>query len=153
GETSAQKNSDFVGIAIHCAQGGASICAASGANPKPDMLPDEPGGYSGFSALYGHKYVAPMINSGSTHMTDLLGGPLNGFPGFDGMFPKITGAYVAKMLEGGVQVVYSYISDAHDNHTPGGNAFGPGQAGYVAQLQQYEQGFAAFFAELKGHGI
>jgi hypothetical protein len=152
-ETPAQKTADFVGIAIHCAQGSSSVCAAHGANPKPDPLPDEPGGYNGFQALFGHKYVAPVINGGSAAMTDLLGGPLNGFPGFDGMFPKVTGAYVAKMLEAGVQVVFGYISDAHDDHSPGGNAYGPGAAGYVAQLQQYEQGFAAFFNELRAHGI
>jgi hypothetical protein len=151
-ETPAQKTADFVGIAIHCAQGASSICAAQGANPKADPLPDEPGGYQNFRALYGHKYVAPVINGGNTTMTDLLGGTFSGFPGFDGMFPKVTGAYVAKMLEAGVQVVFGYISDAHDNH-PSGAAFGPGSAGYVAQLQQYELGFAAFFKELKAHGI
>ena len=151
-ETSAQKTADFVGIAVHCAQGASSICAAQGANPKADPLPDEPGGYQNFRALYGHKYVAPVINGGNTTMTDLLGGTFSGFPGFDGMFPKVTGAYVAKMLEAGVQVVFGYISDAHDNHS-GGGAYGPGAAGYVAQLQQYEQGFAAFFNELKAHGI
>jgi hypothetical protein len=152
GETPAQKTADFVGIAIHCAQGSSSTCAAAGANPKADLLPDEPGGYHGFQALYGHKFVAPVINGGSAAMTDLLGAPLNGFPGFDGMFPKVTGAYVAKMLEAGVQIVFGYISDAHDNHS-GGGALGPGAAGYVAQLQQYEQGFAAFFNELRTHGI
>jgi len=136
-ETPAQKTADFVGIAIHCAQGSSSICAAPGANPRADALPDEPGGYNGFQALYGHKYVASAINGGSVAMTDLLGRPLNGFPGFDGMFPQVTGAYVAKMLEAGVQVVFGYISDAHDDHSPGGNAYGPGAAGYVAQLQQY----------------
>jgi hypothetical protein len=151
-ETPAQKTADFVGIAIHCAQGSSSICAAPGANPKTDPLPDEPGGYNGFQALYGHKYVGPAINGGSAAMTDLLGGPLNGFPGFDAMFPQVTGVYVAKMLEAGVQVVFGYISDAHDNHSSGG-AYGPGAAGYVAQLQQYEQGFAAFFNELRAHGI
>jgi len=48
--------------------------------------------------------------------------------------------------------VFGYISDAHDNH-PSGSAYGPGEAGYVAQLKEYEQGFAAFFAELKAQGI
>ncbi len=56
-EPPAQKTADFVGIAIHCAQGSSSICAARGANPKAaDPLPDEPGGHNGFQALYGHKY-------------------------------------------------------------------------------------------------
>ena len=85
-------------------------------------------------------------------MTDLLGGTFSGFPGFDGMFPMVTGAYVAKMLQTGVQVIYGYISEAHDNH-PSGPAFGPGSAGYVAQLQEYDDGFKAFFKELKAHGI
>ncbi len=142
-ESLTQKTADFVGIAVHCAQGMSSICARSVAN-----LPDEPDGYTGFQALYGHKYVAPLINGGSTTMIDLLGGTFSGFPGFDGMFPKITGAYVAKMLEAGIQVVYGYVSDAHDKHPSG-----PGSAGYVAQLKEYEQGFAAFFKELTAHGI
>ena len=56
-EPPAQKTADFVGIAIHCARGSSSICAARGANPKAaDALPDEPGGHNGFQALYGHKY-------------------------------------------------------------------------------------------------
>src|SRR5438874_1697710 len=48
---------DYVGIAIHCAKGG-GICASDAtdvANSRPDKLPDEPGGYAGFKALYGAK--------------------------------------------------------------------------------------------------
>ena len=41
--------------------------------------------------------------------------------------------YAATMLEAGVQVVYVYIADAHDNRSASGT-FGPGEAGYVAQL-------------------
>ena len=54
---------DFVGIAIHCAAGG-GICRHD-ANAKPDRLPDEPGGYTGFEGLFGAKYVNPAINDGS----------------------------------------------------------------------------------------
>src|SRR5947209_1840857 len=54
-----QATSDFVGIAIHCANG-VSPCAGS-ANARPDRLPDEPGGYNGYQALFGHKYVAPAL--------------------------------------------------------------------------------------------
>jgi hypothetical protein len=85
-------------------------------------------------------------------MTDLFGEPLNGFPGFDGMFPQVTGAYVTQMLQAGVQVVFGYISDAHDQH-PSGLSYGPGSAAYIAQLQQYERGFLAFFDKLKALGI
>ena len=33
---------------------------------KPDPLPDEPGGYSGFNALFGAKYVDPAIAGGQS---------------------------------------------------------------------------------------
>jgi arylsulfatase A-like enzyme len=56
------------------------------------------------------------------------------------------------MLEAGVQVVYLYIEDAHDNHT-GSGTFGPGEAGYVAQLKQYDTAFGKFFARLAADGI
>ena len=45
---------DFVGIAIHCSQASTSKCNGNAA-AKPDPLPDEPGGYTGFNALYGTK--------------------------------------------------------------------------------------------------
>src|SRR5213592_4144584 len=58
---------DYVGIAVHCAQGG-GICtqnAQNVANSRADKLPDEPGSYLGYLALYGAKYVNPAINNGS----------------------------------------------------------------------------------------
>src|SRR5262249_42411610 len=61
---------DFVGIGIHCAQGN-SLCAAANSG-KADKLPDEPGGYTGYMGLFGHKYVAPQI-SPSGPLTDLNG--------------------------------------------------------------------------------
>src|SRR5215467_11300638 len=81
---------DFEGIAIHCAQN-SPLCAAAGAHAKPDLLPDEPGGYSGFNALYGNLYIQPVINP-SGPILDLDGnvvasvtstGTFPGFPGFD----------------------------------------------------------------------
>src|SRR6185437_4389333 len=53
-----QAFADFVGIGVHCARGAALCSAANGG--KPDLLPDEPGGYTGFDALYGHKSVASV---------------------------------------------------------------------------------------------
>ena len=143
-----QATKDFLGIAIHCAQG-ATLC--SGANSgKPDVLPQEPGGYSGFNGLFGHKYVVPQIASGGLH--DLDGKPINGFPGFGGISASQSLAYVAAMEEHGVPVTYAYISDAHDNHS-GFGAFGPGEAGYEAQLHSYDQAFAKFFTRLAADGI
>jgi hypothetical protein len=42
-------NADFLGIAIHCAQN-SPLCNNS--HGRPDLLPDEPGGYTGFDALW-----------------------------------------------------------------------------------------------------
>lgn len=157
---------DYEGIAIHCAQG-SPLCSNSFA--KPDLLPDEPGGYSGFSALYGNINVQPVI-SPSGPVTDLDGvvitDPFSNKPGFPTNFdPSATASlgYAAKMLEAGVQVVYTYIADAHDPQrldisnappTPNsGHAYGPGEAGYVAALKTYDQAFGKFFARLKADGI
>ena len=76
--------------------------------------------------------------------------------GFDGMSASTSLAYVAAMQEHGVPITYAYISDAHDNHGVSGNqhvAFGPGSAGYVAQLKSYDDAFAAFFQRLANDGI
>jgi hypothetical protein len=161
---------DFEGIAIHCAQG-SPICGSS-AHAGPDKLPDEPaangtgtGGYVGFQALFGNKYVAPTLNhSSSIVINDLDGNPIadsHGNPGFPGFSPRPsqTLGYAAAMLEAGVQVVYLYIEDAHDNqHYPGApsnpdGTFGPGEAGYVFQLQAYDAAFSKFFARLAHDGI
>lgn len=147
-----QAFADFVGIGIHCAQGDA-LCSGG----KPDLLSDEPGGYSGFSGLFGHKYVAPQIGPNGP-LTDLNGNVIQdpqghvGFPGFDGMAAAVSLAYVAAMQEHGVPVTYAYISDAHDAH-PNGPAYGPGQAGYVAALVAYDDAFNKFFTRLAADGI
>ncbi|HET7420846.1 MAG TPA: hypothetical protein VFL27_10740 [Candidatus Dormibacteraeota bacterium] len=161
---------DFVGIAVHCALRVGSICAANAtnvANSRPDRLPDEPGGYLGYQALYGAKYVDPAIaggpcvnNTEGQHVTDPYG--QCGFPGFDGAFAKNTLGYLASMQEAGIPVTWGYISDAHDNHTaafpapfnPGfPRASGPGEADYRAQLKAYDDAFAAFFQRLNDDGI
>jgi hypothetical protein len=147
---------DFVGIGIHCALNNALCSATNGA--VADKLPDEPGGYNGYSALMGHEYVAPQISPNGP-LTDLNGNLIQdgsgnvGFPGFDGMSAATSLSYVAAMQEHNVPVTYAYISDAHDNHTPGGNAYGPGQAGYVAALKSYDEAFGKFLTRLNSDGI
>ena len=152
--TPAKAVADFEGISIHCAKGSA-LCSVGGA---PDLLPDEPGGYVGFNALYGNIYVAPQINGGQTVVNDLDGVPItdgNGNPGFPGFDPTAsqTLGYVATMLEAGVPIVYAYIADAHDNHFTFSGSYGPGEAGYVQQLAAYNSAFGKFFARLAGDGI
>jgi hypothetical protein len=151
---------DFVGFAIHCGEGG-GVCADN-PNAKPDLLPDEPGGYDGFLGLFGAKYINPLLTDGGVVVNDLKGQPIidlfdqPGFPGFDALFPTMTLAYIAEMQESGVPVTFGYISDAHDNHGKAGEihiAYGPGEPGYVAALQAYDQAFADFFDRLAADGI
>jgi hypothetical protein len=150
-----QAFSDFVGIGVHCALGNA-LCSAG----QQDLLPQEPGGYSGYKALFGHTYVAPQISPNGP-LTDLNGNVIQdhhtpvshvGFPGFDGMSAAVSLSYVAAMQEHGIPVTYAYISDAHDAH-PSGPAYGPGQAGYVAALAAYNDAFGKFFKRLADDGI
>ena len=144
----AQATADFVGIAIHCALGNVMCSSANGG--AADQLPQEPGGYTGFQALYGHKYVSPAIGG----VTDINGSAIGGFPGFDLMPARNTLGYAAQMLEHGVPVVYGYISDAHAGHAPfADRPFGPGEADYVAQLKQYDSAFSKFFNRLAEDGI
>jgi hypothetical protein len=147
---------DFVGFAVHCAKGSA-LCA----NGHPDLLPDEPQGYTGFNGLFGAKEINPQLTGGPV-VHDLFGAAIAdpfgqpGFPGFDGMEATVSLAYVAAMHERGVQVTFAYVSDAHDFHGVSGNAhdaFGPGSSGYVAQLKAYDQAFDLFFQRMARAGF
>src|SRR5439155_4768722 len=155
-KTRATPQADFVGFAVHCAQGSA-ICA-SGQN---DVLPDEPNGYANYKGLFGAQEINPFLTGGSATMNDLAGNPITdqfgnpGFPGFDGMYASTSLAYVAAMQQNGIPVTFAYISDAHDFHGVSGNqhvAFGPGSPGYVGQLKSYDDAFATFFQNLAAHG-
>ena len=152
---------DFVGMAVHCAKTASSICTGN-ANAKSDVLPDEAGGYSGFKGIFGAKYVNPAIANGAAAVNKLNGQPTTdqfgqpGFPGFDGLFATTTLGYVAQMQEAGIPVTYGYISDAHDQHGVAGEIHatrGPGEADYVQQLKDYDAAFASFFQRLAGDGI
>jgi hypothetical protein len=154
-----QAFADFVGIGVHCAQD-STLCSAAN-NGRSDLLPDEPKGYTGFNGLFGAKYVDPLIFSGGIP-TDLDGNTIRdannhvGFPGFDGMEATVSLSWVAHMQEAGIPVTYAYISDAHDGHGTAGNAhfaYGPGEAGYVQQLHDYDIAFQKFFDRLADDGI
>jgi hypothetical protein len=156
-EPAALRTTDFVGIAVHCTQVTTSVCA-NNPHAKADPLPDEPGGYNGYSALFGAKYVDPAITGGNPAVNDINGNPIKdsagnpGFPGFDGMTAANTLGYVTQMQEAGIPVTFAYISDVHDNHA-GGGAYGPGESGYVAALKSYDDAFGKFFARLAADGI
>jgi hypothetical protein len=133
---------DYIGEAIHCAKNDA-ICAdaqavkegQTTASPTavPDSLPTEPGGYQGFQALFGARYIAPQVGGGPNvvhngyqvtdangNLVDLDGNPLvepfSHRPGFPGFSPTATQslAVMADMQEAGIPVTYGYISDLHE---------------------------------------
>ncbi|MCU1362227.1 MAG: hypothetical protein JWM55_55 [Acidimicrobiaceae bacterium] len=146
------ETADYVGLAVHCAQKNAFCTGASAVKYQqttpsptavPDILPTEPGGYSGFDALFGNSYIAPQLGAGTKslsingnevtnaagNLVDLNGNQINGaflspatpgFPGFGSINAAQSLAYVADMQEAGVPVTYGYISDIHGNeHIPG----------------------------------
>jgi hypothetical protein len=166
----------YVGEAVHCAQGSA-ICADS-PRAVADSLPTEPGGYNGYQALFGAKYIAPAIGGGPNHshggfpVTDANGNlvdldgktleePFTHTPGFPGFSPTASQslAVLADMQEAGIPVTYGYISDTHDKKTGAtgctspGNALGPGDACYVAALKDYDNAFQKWFQRLAADGI
>ena len=134
---------DYIGEALHCAKGD-PICSnatavkfgQTTASPTAvsDLLPTEPGGYSGYQALFGARYIAPQLGGGQAdlmhngyqvtnaagNLVDLDGHQINeafsGHPGFTGFNPTATQtlAYLADMQEAGIPVTYGYISDLHE---------------------------------------
>ena len=151
-ETGGNQTNDFIGVAVHCALN-SPLCSQQN-NAVADMLPDEPGSYTGYQALFGMKYVAPALGG----FTDYNGNALTGFSALNfNPQPSQTLAVVETMLKKGIPVVFAYIADAHDNHegaklSPAAT-FGPGEAAYVKQLADYNAAFGTFFANLKAAGI
>ncbi len=144
---------DFEGLAVHCARGAAACARGS----RPDVLPSEPGGYHGYRALYGNVAVQPLIspsgpvrNLGGQVMKDSSGDV--GFPGYDSMTGPNALAYTLDMQTRGVPVTFTYLTDLHDSWATG-EPFGPGQAGYEAQLRAENAAFGTFFSRLAAHGI
>jgi len=70
-----QETNDYVGLAVHCAQT-EGFCSTAQAvkygqtSPSSaavtDSLPSEPGGYTGFQAVFGHRYLTPQLGQAAT---------------------------------------------------------------------------------------
>jgi hypothetical protein len=106
-ESGSNQTNDFIGAAIHCSIG-SSLCAAQN-GPVADLLPDEPGSYTGYQALFGMKYVAPAVGG----FSDYDGNALTGFSALNfNPKPSQTLAVVETMLKKGIPVVFAYIADA-----------------------------------------
>ena len=146
---------DFMGLSVHCAHGSA-VCAGSHGGVA-DLLPDEPGGYSGYQALFGNKFIQPVI-SPSGPVRDLNGNVIKdptgdvGFPGYNGLTGPVGLAYTLDLQTHGIPVTFTYLSDVHDNWTTGAG-LGPGTAAYESQLRVENAAFGAFFARLAAAGI
>ncbi len=128
---------DFMGLLVHCARTSAVCSKVHGG--RPDVLANEPGGYSGYRARYGNKVIQPVI-SPSGPVRNLDGAVIKdssgdvGFPGYNGMIGTNALAYTLDMQTHGVPATYTYLSDLHESWQTG-NAFGPGEAGYVHQAK------------------
>ena len=125
------KTTDFVGIAVHCSKASTSVCNRN-THAKTDSLPDEPGGYNGYKALFGAKYVDPAIVAATTPIpttacrtprrppasraagTSPTSTATAASRASTGWRPTSLG-YVEQMQESGVPVTYAYISDVHDS--------------------------------------
>ncbi len=139
---------------MHCALGSA-VCAAH--HSVPDLLPDEPGGYSGYRALFGARYIDPLLSPGGP--AENLNGQVikdssgnAGFPGYDSMQATNALAYTLDMQTHGVPVTFTYLTDLHDSWTTGAG-MGPGSAQYGAQLRAENAAFGTFFTALAARGI
>ena len=150
----AKAMADLLGIAIHCARG-STLCANAGA--RPDVLPDEPGGYTGFTALFGNRRIQPVI-SADAPVTDINGTIIadgSGNPGFPGA-AEATAAqsfgYAATMLEAGVPVVYVAVGDLHRAGADR-RVSGPGEKDHVEMLATADTAFRAFIDRLAAAGI
>jgi hypothetical protein len=145
---------DYEGLSVHCAAG-SSVCADH--HWVPDVLPDEPGGYGGYRALFGAKYIGPLLNP-SGPVKNLDGQVIKdssgdvGFPGYDGMTGPNALAYTLDLQTHGVPVTFTYLSDLHDSWTTGAG-LGSGSVTYESQLKKENAAFGEFFAGLVAHGI
>jgi hypothetical protein len=143
---------DFMGLSVHCALN-SPVCA----HGVPDVLPDEPGGYSGYRALFGSRFIQPVISpSGPVRnldgqvITDTSGDV--GFPGYNGLDGANGLAYTLYMQTHGIPVTFTYLTDLHDNYVTGAG-MGPGTPTYESQLRSENAAFGTFFADLAAAGI
>ena len=73
------ETADYVGVARALRQGQRVLRGRHRGEVRPDhadraprsadLLPDEPGGYTGYQALFGHRYVAPQLGAGTPSLT------------------------------------------------------------------------------------
>jgi hypothetical protein len=136
-----QETNDYLGLGVHCAAGDA-FCASAMAvkynqttpshTAVTDSLPDEPGGYNGFQALFGHRYLTPQLKGAANSGMNRIFGNGDSFPIFDssGNLTDLNG----------VTMKGAFRTQPGNQFTPGFPGFGPISAAqtlaYVADMQE-----------------
>jgi hypothetical protein len=135
-----QETNDYVGLGVHCAQGD-SFCSTAQAvkfgqsTPSPtavsDPLPDEPGGYTDFDALFGHRYLTPQLaQAATTGMNRIVGGHSYQITDSSGNLVDLSG----QTMKG------QFRTQPGNQFTPGFPGFGPISAAqtlaYIADMQE-----------------
>ena len=148
-----QETNDYVGVGVHCAQNDSFCSTAMGKRGNQttvsntavtDSLPDEPGGYNNFQAVFGHKYLTPQLAQAANSGGDRI---LNGntYHVFDaqGNLTDLDG----NTMKGAFPVdpcpptpPATCPPNTNSNFTPGFPGFGPISAAqtlaYVADMQE-----------------
>jgi hypothetical protein len=139
-----QETNDYVGVGVHCTTVNSvvdSFCSTAMAtkfgqtSPSntavADSLPDEPGGYSGYQAVFGHKYLTPQLDQAANSGQNRTFGNGDSFPVFDaqGNLTDLNG-----------QTMKGAFSVPGHGFTPGFPGFGPISAAqtlaYMADMQE-----------------
>ena len=138
-----QETNDYLGVGVHCTTVDNvvdSFCSTATGNrgnqnfasptAVADPLPDEPGGYVGYQALFGHKYLTPQLAQAAT------GG---GNRVVNGHTYPVTDAQGNLTDLNGVTMRGAFAVPGH-GFTPGFPGFGPISAAqtlaYVADMQE-----------------
>ena len=158
----AQKVADFEGIAVHCSQADSAtghLCQPSVSGDqnqqyggRPDSLPDEPGGYTGFNGLFGGSYVNQVVSNPGSFVSstrDAYGTAAN----FNDVAPPVNDVFdfshtktpATCTVDGGPCPAPTPLQNSGNNGFP--NTFNPSAAqtlGYTAAMQ--EAGIPVTFA-------
>ncbi len=155
---SGQKVTDFEGIAIHCSVADSASGQRCGPTHggKPDALPDEPGGYTGFNGLFGAPSANQVVDQpgGFQASTADANGTTAGFndiaPAVNDVFDfshTATPASCSVAPDAGTCPATQPIASTNGNGFPGFSPSAAQTLGYVAAMQ--ESGIPVTFAYIR----
>jgi hypothetical protein len=137
-----QETNDYLGVGVHCAQSDSFCSTAMGkrgnqAFTSPtavdDNLPDEPGGYLGFQAVFGHRYLTPQLaQAANSGMNRVVNGDT--YPVLDGL------GNLTDLSGNTMKGAFAVNPPTNNLFTPGFPGFGPISAAqtlaYIADMQE-----------------